>query len=77
MPPLHNLKITPGLRLLALVLPTVAPLAGDIILVSSHEVPTPVAAWHARAYNPNFNLYNADDFPAAHFSNAPDQGSTP
>jgi sialate O-acetylesterase len=47
--------------------PATAKISGDTAIVSSPEVPHPVAVRYAWADNPNFNLYNAAGLPASPF----------
>ncbi len=44
-----------------------AKIDGDTVLVSSTQVPTPIAVRYAWADNPTCNLYNASDLPASPF----------
>ena len=44
-----------------------AKIEGDTVLVSSKQVPSPIAVRYAWADNPTCNLYNADGLPAAPF----------
>ena len=44
-----------------------AKIAGDTVIVTSDQVPSPVAVRYAWADNPTCNLYNGDDLPASPF----------